>query len=89
MSTLIKILVIACGLSVAKGAEEMVTNNTTITVGTNVACMIKIDPVNGWDVGPAPVCFVRLTNSSDSMVITLRMERLWKKLNTANNLAGH
>jgi|SRR5665213_352911 len=73
MRTFIKILFIAGSLSVAKGADEFVPDNRTIIVPTNIACTLKIDLVHGWDVGSAPVCFVRLTNSSDAILSTLRL----------------
>ena len=67
------IIVISCSLCVAKAADEQVTNNTAIVVGTNVVCTLSINLHFGRDFGPPPVCFVKLANSASSRVWGLRL----------------
>ena len=74
MRTLIKILILTSGLHSAKSQDELVPNNYKIVVDTNVSCTLLIDQRFGMDdVGPAPICFVRLTNSANSILQGLRL----------------
>src|SRR4051812_19487218 len=70
--TSIIILGLAYCFDAAEGSDMQVANSTSIVIGTNVTCNLVIEHSSNPDIGPSPLCLVKLSNLTDIKLWGLR-----------------